>query len=250
VTERRGFSLVEILVALAILTAAALPMLSLSPGRVLSYGPRQSKATYLLRELVEMAGAIPRARLAALLDASAHVGNGYREVAPAKLGLDAQAVAALEARFFVRLNAHVLGQFGLDRMDCIVSFTEAGRVRWLARSAVKRDEAALDALAELRVNGPFDRVDEGAFGKSIRTMAEIHANHVVAFQRADSPFVVPVLHPRVQTFMPPSFDEERLGAVADHLEEFQDAVAFVQGADLPAGAFPRPPIAGGVGVGH
>lgn len=247
---RRGFSLIEILVALAILTAAAIPLLSLSPGRVMSYGPRQSKATYLLRELVEMAGAIPRARLVALLEASPVVGNGYREIAPAKLGLDCEGVAALEARFFVRLNAHVLGQFGMDRLDCVVSFMESTRVRWLARSALKRDEAALDALAELRVNGPFDRVDEGAFPRSIKAVAQIHANHVVAFQKPDSRFVAPVLHPRVQSFMPPSFDEERLGAVADQLEEFQDAVAFVQGADLPAGTFPRPPIAADVGVAH
>jgi len=263
-TERRGFALVEVLVALAILTAAALPMLALSPGRVISYGPRQSLATYLLREVVELCLAMPRARLVKVLESAPEAGNGYRELTVDHLGLASHPSSAsttgaftgpalvkeLDARFFVRLDENVLGQFGLHRLDCAVGFAESGKTRWIGRSALKRDEAALDALAELRVSGPFDQVDDGAFPKSIRTVAQSHANHVVALQKAGCPFLVPVLPPRVQEFQPPSFDEQRQNDYADQLSQLDDAVQYVQGADLPDGEYPRPGIAASVGVAY
>lgn len=243
--NRKAFSLVEVLVALAILTACAFPLLSLSAGRVISYGPKQSKATYLLREVVDVCVALPRARIVRVLAEAGEAGNGYREVDLAKLGLDAR---SLDARFFVRFEEHVLGQFGLARLDCAVGFDDQGKTRWLGRSALKRDEAALDALAELRVNGPFEAVDDGAFPASIRAVAENQANHVVALQKAGSPFLIAVLPPRVRELSPPSFDEERAGAYADQLVELSEATRFVAGVDLPEGDLPRPAIAEGVGV--
>lgn len=242
---RRGFSLIEVLVAFAILTACAFPLLSLSAGRVISYGPKQSRATYLLRDVVEVCVALPRARLVKVLAASAEAGNGYREVQLESLGL---ASKTLDARFFVRFEEHVLGQFGLARLDCAVGFADQGKTRWLGRSALKRDEAALDALAELRVNGPFESVDGGAFPASLRAVAENQANHVVALQKPGSPFVIAVLPPRVRELSPPSFDEARAGAYADQLTDLSDATRFVAGADLPEGHLPRPNLAEGIGV--
>ncbi len=264
--RRRGLTLVEVLLALAILVTGAMALMSAAPQGSLRYGPRLSSAKYLLRETLEICQLLPRAQLEALLASSEEAGNGYRRLDPGAIGAgeppasapqeseEAAAgsdwrrdqLGALEARVLVRLVPHVLGQVGLDRIDVAVGYAGRGGEQWVRRSGLRRDETLLDALSELRFQGVYDQLDEVRTDEALAGTIESLGPMVVARRLPSSPFVVPVLHHRLQALQPLDLDPEHLEGTSDRWLDFQGSVVYLQSGTRPTGPVPRLALAEGV----
>ena len=125
-TGKRGFSVVEVMVALAIVSLVLVPVLSLLRPGSIEVSARLSSASYLLGRLLQTVRHMPYAKLKDLLAKSPDVANGYRRVGIDGLVSDPAAavggLAASEVELYVRSIPDVGGQYGLDRVDLKLAF--------------------------------------------------------------------------------------------------------------------------------
>lgn len=245
---RRGFSLIEMLLALALLSALA------GPAVVLLARSESAVATTLLRarrvadRLVAALDDMDPDELSGLARVSA--GGGFVALDVGRFGaIAASELSGLDLTAELRLSRHVGGRFGLDRLDLRVGFKEGKRTHAIHRTVVRRNEAQLAALARVRMHGDVEKLSASELADGLEWAAHEHGVSDRMGFLDGSPFPVRTYPALLGQFAGPVGDElaqertSRTDALGDRLK-------WLRPTFTTAGDVPRPRFGTNAGVGH
>jgi prepilin-type N-terminal cleavage/methylation domain-containing protein len=245
---RRGFSLIEILLALALLSALV------GPAVVLLARSEGAVATTLLRarrvadRLVAALDDMDPDELSGLARVTA--GGGFVALDVGRFAsISADELAGLDLTASLRLSRHVGGRFGLDRMDLKVQFKESKRTLSIHRTVVRRNEPQLAALARVRLHGDVETLSDQELADGLEWAAHEHGVSDRMGFLDGSPFPVRTYPALLGQFAGPVGDE-LAAEQKSRTEALGDRLKWLRPTFTTAGDVPRPRFASNVGVGH
>jgi len=243
---RRGFSLVEVMLALALLSVLALPAIVLLRAHDTPLSPATVQARRLADRLVAALADLDPDELDALDRSTA--GGGFARFDPAKVaGITAADVDGLTVIASVRMLRHVEGRFGLDRLDLRVAYPDGARTQTIARTVVRRNASALSALARVRLHGDVEQLSDSELADGLEYAAYQDGLDDRAGFVDGSPYPARLYPPLLAEFEPPE-DGAALAEARKRTEALGDRL---RGAAYAAGGnAPRPHFDASVGVAH
>lgn len=209
---RRALSLIEVLLAAALMTVLIVPVFSLmrpSDVRVNAANSRASRLFWLADQRVARLG---EGQLARCSVAGSNVNDGFRELDLARLlagapggadggGATIRLAAGLEVHLYARRVRHSHSRVGLDRLDVRMTYTDSRRPRALAHSSFFRDEVELAVLAHLRLTERnLDAWPDAKVAASIRSGVRWLSRLTPAPRKTGVRFAAPVFPGWLATF--------------------------------------------------
>ena len=245
-TTRRAFTIVEVLVALAILTAFLIPVLEMLRPSTLAVPATASVADGLIGSIATTLTDMGSEPLQNLMDKGESIVYEYRKVPLSAFpfrstrSLEGSEKAGLDPHVYLRLNRNIDGQFGLDRLDVKMSYKMSGKARWISRTIVKRNHPQLVALSQIRMHGAVERLSPEEFRDSMSYAVIEHTTYGQSGRLAGSPFPVPIYPRFLAAFEGKVKDQAVLDERRSRMEGFGESLG-ASGAYLAAVEDAKPP---------
>lgn len=245
---RGGFSLVEVMIALVLLSVLAGPALVVLRAHDTPLSPAAVRARRLADRLVCVLEDLEPEELEAL--AKSEAAGAFASFDPSKVsGVNRAELEGLECKAGVRILRHAGGRFGLDRLDLELTFVDGRREQRVSRSVIRRNEPQLAALARVRLHGDVEELSDSGLADGLDYAAyQDGLNNQVGFAEG-SPYPARVYPPLLAEFEPPA-SEDVMQERKKRLEALGDRMKMLAPYFTSAGSIPRPHFGSGMGVAH
>lgn len=248
-SARRGFSLIEVLLALALLAVLAGPgivLLARSDGAVAG---SMLRARRVADRLVAALDDMDPDELAGLARVTA--GGGFVALSVERFGqIGAAELEGLELTAHLRLERHTGGRFGLDRLDLEVRYKDGRRAHAIRRTVVKRNEPQLAALARVRMHGDVEKLSDTELADGLEWAAHEHGVTDRMGFLDGSPYPVRTYPALLAQFEPPVGDRAVTDERRTRTEALGDRLKWLRPTFTTPGEVPRPRFDANVGVAH
>ena len=246
--NRRALSLVEVMLALALLGVLAGPALVLLRQSDTPLSPQTVRARRLADRLVSVLEGLEPEALDALAESAA--ADAFASFDPSKVpGVSPAALEGLAILASVRIQRHVAGRFGLDRLDLALTYDDGRREQRVQRSVLRRNEPQLAALARVRLHGDVEVLSDTELADGLDFAAYQDALDDRAGFAAGSLYPAAVYPPLLAEFEPPAGAGE-LAERAQRQADLGDRMKLLTPYFTAGGNVPRPHFASGMGVAH
>lgn len=244
--NRRAFSLMEVLLALALLGVLAAPAITLLCQSDTPLSTQTVRARRLADRLVSVLEGLSPEDLEAL----ASKADDFTPFDPSKVpGVNVRELEGLAVQAAVRIQRHAGGRFGLDRLDLALTFDDGRRPQRLQRTVLRRNEPQLSALARVRLHGDLAELTDQELADGLEFAAHQDAINGQGGFAESSLYPAAIYPPLLAEFEPPAGAEalalrkQRQEALGDRMKSLTSY--FSAGAQVPRPTFPA-----GVGVAH